>query len=49
MEDNPIVELLGGIALAGVAAAILAAGVLIVSIAMTEKAPAVAKRVIRKI
>lgn len=49
METNPIVELLGGVGLAGVAAAVLAVGVTIVAIAMSEKAPSVAKRVIRKI
>lgn len=46
---NPIVELLGGVSLAGVAAAVLALAVVIIAIALTMKGPDVAKRIIRKV
>lgn len=46
---NPILELLGGVSLAGVAAAVLALCVIIVAIAMTMKGPVIAKRVINRV
>ena len=48
-ETNPILELLGGVSLAGVAAAVLALCVIIVAIAMTMKGPVIAKRVINRV
>ena len=48
-DPNPILELLGGVSLAGVAAAVLALCVIIVAIAMTMKGPVIAKRVINRV
>ncbi|MFS2047857.1 hypothetical protein ACEN9J_25840 [Variovorax sp. Varisp41] len=48
-STNPIVQMLDAVGLAGVVAGIVAAGLVIVSIALAEKAPTVAKRVIRRV
>jgi hypothetical protein len=48
-EENPIVQFIEAVGLAGVSAAVIAAGLLIVGIALAFKGPDLGKRVIRKV